>query len=167
MTTMSVSGWMFLLVPAHRGFPGQIPQSRKTFVCVCVCLYLMPTSFAYAFLLNSHYTTLHQFNSLFSSTTWVSRHRKGKPFWCHCYHHLLLHARDDGSSDISWTMQIICISLRTDNHTSTSSLIFLKARCPSCCPTNSVKAMKHTSFKFSMISNFRELKIILLNQKSS
>ena len=29
---------MFLLVPAHPGFPGQIPQSRKMVVfCVCVC----------------------------------------------------------------------------------------------------------------------------------
>jgi len=27
---------MFLLVPAHPGLPGQIPQSRKTVVCVCV-----------------------------------------------------------------------------------------------------------------------------------
>jgi len=27
---------MFLLVPAHPGFPGQIPQSRQTVVCVCV-----------------------------------------------------------------------------------------------------------------------------------
>jgi len=27
---------MFLLVPAHPGFPGQIPQSRKTVVCLCV-----------------------------------------------------------------------------------------------------------------------------------
>jgi len=26
--------WMFLLVPAHPGCPGQIPQSRKTVVCV-------------------------------------------------------------------------------------------------------------------------------------
>jgi len=26
---------MFLLVPAHPGFPGKIPQSRKTVVCVC------------------------------------------------------------------------------------------------------------------------------------
>ena len=26
---------MFLLVPAHPGFPGQIPQSRKTVVCMC------------------------------------------------------------------------------------------------------------------------------------
>jgi len=32
------SGWMFLLVPAHPGFPGQIPQSHKTVVCVCVCV---------------------------------------------------------------------------------------------------------------------------------
>jgi len=31
------SGWMFLLVPAHPGCPGQFPQSRKTVVCVCVC----------------------------------------------------------------------------------------------------------------------------------
>ena len=27
---------MFFLVPAHPGFPGQIPQSRKT-VVLCVC----------------------------------------------------------------------------------------------------------------------------------
>jgi len=29
---------MFLLVPVHPGCPGQIPQSRKTVVCVCVCV---------------------------------------------------------------------------------------------------------------------------------
>jgi len=28
-------GWMFLLVPAHPGCPGQFPESRKTVVCVC------------------------------------------------------------------------------------------------------------------------------------
>jgi len=38
--------------------------------------------------------------------------------------------------------QIICISLQTDNHASTSPLSFLQAGCPSCCPTNSVKALK-------------------------
>ena len=27
---------MFLLVPAHPGCPGQIPQSRKMVLCVCV-----------------------------------------------------------------------------------------------------------------------------------
>jgi len=31
---------MFLLVPAHPGCPGQIPQSRKTVVCVCVFNYV-------------------------------------------------------------------------------------------------------------------------------
>jgi len=34
------SGWMFLLVPAHPGFPGQIPQSRKTVVVVVVVVLL-------------------------------------------------------------------------------------------------------------------------------
>jgi len=32
---------MFLLVPAHPGCPGQIPQSRKTVVCVCVTVLLL------------------------------------------------------------------------------------------------------------------------------
>jgi len=36
----------------------------------------------------------------------------------------------------------VCTSLQTDNHVSTSPLSFLQARCPSCCPTNSVKALK-------------------------
>jgi len=27
------------------------------------------------------YIVLHSFNSLFSRTTWVSQHQKGKPFW--------------------------------------------------------------------------------------
>jgi len=31
---------MFLLVPAHPGFPGQIPQSRKTVVVVDSVFYL-------------------------------------------------------------------------------------------------------------------------------
>ena len=36
----------------------------------------------------------------------------------------------------------VCISLQTDNHVSTSPLSFLQAGCPSCRPTNSVKALK-------------------------
>jgi len=37
MTTIGVSGWMFLLVPAHLGCPRQNPESRKMVVYVCVC----------------------------------------------------------------------------------------------------------------------------------
>jgi len=36
----------------------------------------------------------------------------------------------------------VCTSLQTDNHTSTPPLSFLQAGCPSCRPTNSVKALK-------------------------
>jgi len=36
----------------------------------------------------------------------------------------------------------VCTSLQTDNHASTPLLSFLQAGCPSCRPTNSVKALK-------------------------
>jgi len=35
-----------------------------------------------------------------------------------------------------------CTSLQTDNHASIPPLSFLHAGCPSCCPTNSIKALK-------------------------
>jgi len=38
MTLIDVTGRMFLLVPADLDCPGQNPESRKTVVCVCVCL---------------------------------------------------------------------------------------------------------------------------------
>jgi len=40
----------------------------------------------------------------------------------------------------------VCISLQTDNHDSTPPLSFLQAGCPSCRPTNSVKALKLKPF---------------------
>ena len=36
----------------------------------------------------------------------------------------------------------VCTSLQTDNHANTPPLSFLQAGCPSCHPTNSVKALK-------------------------
>jgi len=39
----------------------------------------------------------------------------------------------------------VCTSLQTDNHANTSLLSFLQAGCPSCHPTNSVKALKAKS----------------------
>jgi len=38
----------------------------------------------------------------------------------------------------------VCISLYSDNHAGTLRLSFLQAGCPSCHPTNSVKALKAT-----------------------
>ena len=39
MIRMGVSGWMFLLVSAYPGSPGQKAVKRLC-VCVCVCLYV-------------------------------------------------------------------------------------------------------------------------------
>ena len=89
--------------------------------------------------LASTHTHTHPFNGPFSRTTQVSRYQKGKPNLD------FTEARD---SEWQWHqlehMQV-CTSLQTDNHASTPPLSFLQARCPSCCPTNSVKALKaHT-----------------------
>ena len=77
----------------------------------------------------------HPFNGPLSATTRVSRYQKGKTSLD------FTEARD---SDWQWHqlghMQV-CTSLQTDNHTSTPPLSFLQAGCPSCHPTNSVKAL--------------------------
>jgi len=44
MTTIIVSGCMFLLVPAHSGCPGQNPESCKMAMCVCVFSYRLMIS---------------------------------------------------------------------------------------------------------------------------
>jgi len=71
-----------------------------------------------------------------SGTTRVSRYQKGKT------NLEFAEARD---SEWQWhqpgRMQV-CISLQTDNHARTPPLSFLQAGCPSCHPTNSVKAPK-------------------------
>jgi len=44
----------------------------------------------------------------------------------------------------------VCTSLQTDNHASTHHS-FLQARCPSCHPTNSVKALKALKVKYFLL----------------
>ena len=82
------------------------------------------------------YPHTHTFNGPLSGTTQVSRYQKGKTNLD------FTEARD---SEWQWHplghMQI-CISLQSDNHASTPPLSFLQAGCPSCRPTNSVKALK-------------------------
>jgi len=85
------------------------------------------------------HTHTHTFNGHLSRTTWVSRYLKGKTNLD------FTKARD---SEWQWHqlgyMQV-CTSLQTDNHTSTPPLSFLQVGCPSCRPTNSVKALKATT----------------------
>jgi len=78
----------------------------------------------------------HPFSGTLSRTTQVSRYQKGKTNLD------FTEARD---SEWQWHQlgyMHVCTSLQTDNHTSTPPLSFLQAGCPSCRPTNSVKALK-------------------------
>ena len=87
-------------------------------------------------------TTLQPFNALFSRTTRVSWYQKGKT-----------NLDFTGARDSEWQwhqlgyMQV-CTSLQTDNHASTPPICLLQAGCPSCRPTNSVKALKAQSYSF-------------------
>jgi len=70
---------MFLLVPAHPGFPGQIPQSRKTVVCVCVYQLNLGYLVFQISNCNCYYTaTTTILRPLDFGTTRVSRYQKGK-----------------------------------------------------------------------------------------
>ena len=82
------------------------------------------------------HTHTHPFNCPLSRTTRVSRYQKGKT-----------NLDFNGARDSEWQwnplghMQV-CTLHQTDNHASTPQLSFLQAGCPSCHPTNSVKALK-------------------------
>ena len=82
------------------------------------------------------HTHTQPFNGPFSRTTWVSRYQKGKT-------NLDFSEARDG--EWQWHqlghMQV-CTLLQTDNRASTPPLSFLQPGCPSCRPTNSVKALK-------------------------
>jgi len=91
---------------------------------------------------NIHYRSMwththtHPFNSPFSGIPRVGRYQKGKTNLD------FTEARD---SEWQWHQlghKQVYTSLQTDNHASTSTLSFLQAGCPSCRPTNSIKALK-------------------------
>jgi len=66
----------------------------------------------------------------------VSRYQKGKTKLD------FTEARDSGWQWHQLGHMQVCTSLQTNNHASTPLLSFLQAGCPSCRPTNSVKALK-------------------------
>ena len=141
---------MFLLVPAYQGCPGSKAVKRSLLL-----LSLFGTPFTYtgwpqsrrkkfpkfpgfsrAINLLFHRLLLHTFNGPLSGTTQVSRYQKGK---------INLDFTEARDSEWQWHqlghMQV-CTSLQTDNHASNTPLSFLQAGCPSCRPTNSIKALK-------------------------
>jgi len=83
----------------------------------------------------------------------VSRYQKGKTS---------LNFTEVRDSDWQWHQQghmQVCTLLQTDNHTRTPPLLcFLQAGCPSCCPTNSIKALEaiNTNSKYKRNKNYSE-----------
>jgi len=79
---------------------------------------------------------LHPFNGIFYRSTWVSRHQKSKPFWILLEEEMMgWHQLDDMQK-----LQIICTSLQTDNHASTSPLSFYRLNA---LPAGQPTALKH------------------------
>jgi len=105
--------------------------------CVVLQSSLFNSKFSKYYAVCSHtlLLLLRPFNSIFFRTTWVSWRQKGKPFW------ILLEQEKMGQQ---WHqldhMQIICISLQTDNQVSTSPLSFYR---PEALPAVQPTASKH------------------------
>ena len=90
---------------------------------------------------NNTHTHARAFNGPLSGTTQLNRCQKSETNLD------FTEARD---SEWQWHQldhMPVCTSLQTDNHTSTTPLCFLQAGCPSCRPTNSVKALKAKALK--------------------
>jgi len=87
--------------------------------------------------IHTHTTVLRR-SWILSGTTWVIRHQRGKTSLD------LLEQEIVSGSGISWA---ICKSAPWPRHITMpqshhSALSILQTGCPSCCPTNSVKALK-------------------------
>jgi len=102
------------------------------------------------------WTNTHPFNGPFSGTTQVSRYQKGKTN---------LDFTEARESEWQWHqlghMQV-CTLLQTDNHANTSPLSFLQAVCPSCRPTNSVKALKESGQSITLTVYFSDIALMQL-----
>jgi len=95
---------------------------------------------------------------VFSRTTWVSRHQKGKPFWILLQQEMMgwqWHQLDH--------MQIICTPLQRDNHASTSPLSFYG---PDALHAAQPKASKHLAEKNCVLTfaTLRRLSITFGNK---
>jgi len=128
-----VISWVSVLMSwrtsASSSVRGSTAGSKKKWV-----LYTCATATDKSLCILSQY--IHPLNGPLSGTTRVNRYQKGKT-----------NLDFTGARDSEWQwhqlghMQI-CMSLQTNNHASTPPLSFLQAGCPSCRPTNSVKALK-------------------------
>jgi len=97
---------------------------------------------------------------ILSGTTWVSRYQKGK--------------NEEGETNLDLLEQeivsrngicwAICKSApQTGNHANIPPLSFLQAGCPSCHPTNSIRALKNGHPERINIPNADNIKLVTVN----
>ena len=109
--------------------------------------------------MNEH-THTHTFNGPLSRTTQVSRYQKGKTIW------ILLKQEAVSGSGISWA---VCKSAPHSRQITTPAphhLVFLQVGCPSCRPTNSVKALKGQQYMYMKITQ-NKLSLCTKNTRTS
>ena len=137
---MGVSGSMFLLVPAYPGCPGSkaVKQSLLLLNGRCCHLSLSEVDLCSGckIVLRRHTHTHARLTALCPGLPRWAGTRKVKPIW------ILLKQETVSGSGISWA---ICKSAHRSREITMPSphrSVFLQAGCPSCCPTNSFKALK-------------------------
>ena len=108
--------------------------------------YLLATSLSNFAHTHTHTHTL--FNGPLSGTTRVSRYQKGKTDLD------FTEARDNEGSGISWAICKSAPRSRQITMPTPHRSVFLQAGCPSCRPTNSVKALKVIVSNFALFSYF-------------
>ena len=112
--------------------------------CVCSTYHMCILSFQYAHILTVHTHT--RLTALFPGLPGWAGTKKVKPIW------ILLQQETVSGSGISWAGCKSAPRSRQITHASTSPLSFLQAGCPSCRPTNSVKALKaHFNCTYSIV----------------
>ena len=131
------------LMPLHPKTPSSIASFKSTLVLpfwyrlAQVVLETRPLNECSSSSSSSTHTHTHTFNGSLSGTTQVSRYQKGKTNLD------FTEARDSGWQ---WHqlgyMQVCTRSRQTTTPAAHHSYVFLQAGCPSCRPTNSVKALK-------------------------
>ena len=87
------------------------------------------------------------FNGPFSGTTQVSQTRKLKPIW------ISLKQETVSGSGISWAICKSAPRSRQITMLAPHHSVFLQAACPSCRPTNSIKALKESIFTKQLNGN--------------
>ena len=120
---------MFLLVPSHTSSPGQRAIKR---LCVCTS------------------TTTHtRSTALCPGLPGLAGTRKVKPIW------ILLKQETVSGSGISWAICKSAPRSRQITMPAPHRSVFLQAGCPSCCPKNSVKALKAKCVHYYKSTNYQ------------